>query len=63
MLQHLQTELEAADVIDWSLWCLDGTNVRAHQAVAGAGKKPLRNEPVDHALGAARAAGAPRCTW
>lgn len=39
MLQTLQTQLDAAGSIDWSLWCVDGSNVRAHQAAAGAGKK------------------------
>lgn len=39
MLQALQTRLDAAGNIDWSLWCVDGSNVRAHQAAAGAGKK------------------------
>lgn len=39
MLQGLQTELEAAGRIDSTLWCIDGSNVRAHQAASGAGKK------------------------
>lgn len=42
MLQALQTQLDAAGSIDWSLWCVDGSNVRAHQAAAGAGKKSPR---------------------
>jgi len=39
LLQALQGELNALGAIDWSLWCIDGSNVRAHKAAAGAGKK------------------------
>lgn len=54
MLQALQTQLDAAGSLDWSLWCVDGSNVRTHQAAAGAGKKSLPHEPEDHALGRSR---------
>ena len=36
IVTELQTDLEAEGLIDWSLFCIDGTNVRAHQASAGA---------------------------
>ena len=39
MLGTLQRGLDAVGGIDWSLWCVDGSNVRAHKAAAGAGKK------------------------
>jgi transposase len=35
----LQLRLNAAGLIDHSLYCVDGTNVRASRAAAGAGKK------------------------
>ena len=38
VLARLQRELDAADQIEWSLWCMAGSLVRAHQA-AGAGKQ------------------------
>jgi transposase len=42
MLQALARDLDAAGQIDWELWCLDGTNVRAHRVAAGAGEKQPR---------------------
>ena len=39
ILAALQRELDAAGQIDWELWCIDGTHVRAHRAAAGAGGK------------------------
>lgn len=40
MLAVLQRDLDAAGKIDWVVWCIDGSNVRAHKAAAGGGKKP-----------------------
>jgi transposase len=39
ILAALQRRLDAQGSIEWSLWCIDGSNVRAHKAAAGAGKK------------------------
>lgn len=39
ILERLQMQLDADGLIDWDLWCVDGTNVRAHVSAAGAGKK------------------------
>ena len=39
ILQALQRELDAAGQIEWTLWCIDGSHVRAHKAAAGAGGK------------------------
>ncbi len=36
---HLQGELEADGGIDWSMFCVDGTNVRAARCAGGALKK------------------------
>jgi transposase len=49
LLAQLQARLEREARLDWELWCIDGTSVRAHKAAAGAGKKP-----------APRRAGGPR---
>jgi transposase len=40
ILRHLQRELDGLGQIEWTLWCIDGSSVRAHKAAAGAGKKP-----------------------
>ena len=39
VVAHLQAELEAKAGIDWSMFCIDGTNVRAARCAAGALKK------------------------
>lgn len=40
--------------IEWRLFLIDATNVRAHEAAAGAGRNRPQGEPDDHALGLCR---------
>ena len=63
ILERLQMKLDAEGKIDWDLWCIDGTNVRASRAAAGAGKKGgLTSRRTTHWV-AREAAGARRSTW
>ncbi len=39
MLEALQMRLDANGQIDWDLWCIDGSSIRASRAAAGASKK------------------------
>jgi transposase len=39
VLEALQIRLDRQGEIDWNLWCIDGSNVRAARCAAGAGKK------------------------
>ena len=39
ILAALQRELDAVGGIEWELWMIDGTNIRAHKSAAGARKK------------------------
>ncbi len=39
ILQELQIRLDREGRIDWDLWCIDGSSVRASRAAAGASKK------------------------
>jgi transposase len=39
IIEALQIKLDQQGLIDWELWCVDGTNVRAARAAAGADKK------------------------
>jgi len=39
VLQELQIRLDREGRIDWDLWCIDGSSVRASRAAAGASKK------------------------
>jgi len=42
LVERLQSELDAEGMLDWSLWCVDGSNVRAARCAAGAEKKGAR---------------------
>ena len=57
ILRHLQARKINRDEVDWSLFCIDGTVVRAHQSAAGALKKKTRSaSPRTTPSAAARAA-------
>ena len=63
ILRRLQARKMRTGDIDFSLFCIDGSVVRAHQSAAGASKKKRR--PASRATtrwAAARAASAPSCT-
>lgn len=63
IVEALQVRLDEGGQIDWELFCIDGSSIRASRAAAGAGKRGApRNRTTMH--WAARAAGtAPRSTW
>jgi Transposase and inactivated derivatives len=62
MLEALHIRLDQCGHIDWDLWCVDGSSVRAARAAAGAGKGAPTNPPTT--LWAARAAdSAASSTW
>jgi transposase len=63
ILLRLQARKMRQGAIDWSLFAIDGTVVRAHQSAAGAAKKKAR--PASRTTtpwAAARAASGPSCT-
>ena len=63
ILRRLQARKMRSGDIDWSLFCIDGTVVRAHQSAAGASKKKGRRaSPKTTPWAAARAASGPSCT-
>jgi transposase len=41
----LQLQLSKEGLIDWDLWCVDGTNIRAGKAAAGGGKRGAPRSP------------------
>ena len=55
ILEALQIRLDADGHIDWDLWCVDGSNIRASRAAAGAGERGAPESPRT-TLWAARAA-------
>ena len=63
ILQRLQMKLDKDGRIDWDLWCIDGTNVRASRSAAGAGEtKTRKNRQITH-WAAAEAGGEASSTW
>jgi transposase len=64
ILQRLQMKLDKEGRIDWDLWCIDGTNVRASRSAAGAGesKTTPTNRKITH-WAAAEAGGEASSTW
>ena len=63
VLAALQMRLDAADRIDWDLWCVDGSNVRAGRAAAGAGEKGVSKSPQTTRWAARAADSAANSTW
>lgn len=55
LIDALHARLDAAGKIDWELFCIDGSSVRAARAAAGASPTDgTAAEPTDHALGRSR---------
>lgn len=55
ILATLQFYLDQLGLIDWDLFSIDGSNIRAHKAAAGAREDQDHvEEPSDHALGYSR---------
>ena len=66
IVELLQIKLDERGLIDWDLWCVDGANVRAARAAAGADKKVSNATPTSPktTLWAAAEAGLDRnSTW
>lgn len=66
ILESLHIRLDADGEIDWDLWCIDGSSVRATRAAAGAAKKAAAVTPTSRktTLWAAREAdSAASSTW
>jgi len=64
ILRRLQMRLDKEGRIDWDLWCIDGTNVRASRSAAGARElKTLRTNRRITRWAAVEAAGAASSTW
>lgn len=66
ILRALHIRLDRDGKIDWDLWCVDGSSIRASRAAAGAPKKASRTTKTSRktTLWAAREAdSAASCTW
>ncbi len=63
ILERLQVRLDREGHIDWDLWCVDGSSVRASRAAAGAGQKGGPQSPQTTLWGARAADSGASCTW
>lgn len=65
VLKALRIRLDMDGLIDWDLWCVDGSNVRASRSAAGASKKAMNQaESTQTTRWVARAAdGEASSTW
>ena len=63
VLEAMQIRLDAEGGIDWDLWCVDGTTIRASRAAAGAGKRGALKNPQTTLWAAREADSARNCTW
>lgn len=62
ILKALRIRLDKDGYIDWDLWCVDGSNVRASRAAAGASKK-AKESPGTTRWVAREAGGEASSTW
>lgn len=65
VLESLQIKLDRDGAIDWTLFCIDGSNVRASRAAAGASKKASKHIPTSPRItrsAAPEAASVASCT-
>lgn len=60
IVERLQVELDDAGKIDWELWCIDGSNIRAARCAAGGGKKGEPKSPRTTRWAVPAAVSAPR---
>jgi len=44
ILDRLRYKLDKDGFIDWDVWCVDGSNIRAHPAAAGASKASKKTD-------------------
>jgi len=46
ILDRLRLKLDKEGFIDWDVWCVDGSNIRAHPAAAGASGTSKKTGPT-----------------
>ena len=66
VVEELQVDLDKRGLIDWDLWCVDASNVRASKSAAGARKKAStasRGSRPTTPSAAAKVDLAPSSTW
>lgn len=59
----LRIRLDKQGKIDWDMWCVDGTSIRASRSAAGGGKKGAKQSQGTTHWVAQEAGGAQSSTW
>lgn len=65
LAEYLLVELDNAGGVDWDLWCIDGSVIRASRAAGGARADAVQKKRASRRTtrwAAARAGSAPNCT-
>lgn len=63
IMECLQIKLDKNGLVDWDLWCVDGSSIRASRSAAGAGKKGAPKSPPTTRWVAREAATEARSIW
>jgi len=66
ILNRLRARVDQDGLIDWDTWCVDGSNIRAHRAAAGAPKTSKKTDSMSHSTtrsDEAEAGSGPSCMW
>ena len=63
IVEKLQLVMDEHGYIDYDLWCVDGSSVRAHKSAAGAGKKKIPKSPKTTPWVVPGAVGDQRSIW
>lgn len=64
LAEYLLVELDNAGGVDWDLWCIDGSVIRASRAAGGARADAVQKKRASRRItrwAAARAGSAPNC--
>jgi len=63
ILARLRARIDRDGLIDWDTWCVDGSNIRASKAAAGAGQRGAPQSPKTTPSGGREADSGPRSIW
>ena len=63
ILARLRARIDRDGLIDWDCWCVDGSNIRASKAAAGAGQRGALQSPATTLSDTLEADTDPRSIW
>lgn len=63
VLARLRARIDRDGLIDWDMWCVDGSNIRASKAAAGGGQRGALQNSETTPSAAPEADSGPRSIW